>query len=297
MTGNQFSEVDLDLLADYVGGVLDGTPEHVRVTDLVTHDPVWRSAHESLTAGMTAVGSQLHALGAASEPMPADLAVRLEDAFRGATPAPGLEPIRGGLVAGPAPARHPRQRWRWAMPVAAAAAVLAIAGIGLDYLAGRSTTATDNRSSSAGSVAAQGEGAPMAASGEPQVSAPPTGDQIGSTGANYDDATLAGGVPTRLDQVPGKNATVAPAPLGDVAAGPLARLRAPDARLGCLNAIATANGAGPITVQTVDYARFRGKPALVVRFSAANGRWAWASGPACGTPGAGAATLASVPVG
>jgi hypothetical protein len=296
VTGNQFSEVDLDLLADYVGGVLDGTPEHVRVTDLVAHDPVWRSAHESLTAGMTAVESQLNALGAASEPMPADLAVRLEDAFRAATPAPRLEPIRGGLAAGRAPARPPRRRWRWAMPVAAAAAVLAVAGIGLDYLAGRSTTATDNRSSSAGSVA-QGEGAPMAASAEPQVPAPPTGDQIRSTGADYDDATLAGGVPTRLNQAPGKNATVAPAPLGDVAAGPLARLRAPDARLGCLNAIATANGAGPITVQTVDYARFRGKPALVVRFSAANGKWAWASGPACGTPDAGAATLASVPVG
>lgn len=182
------------------------------------------------------------------------------------------------------------------MPVAAAAGVLAVAGIGLDYLAGYSTTATDNRSSAAGSVA-QGEGAPLAASADPQVPVPPTGDQIRSSGADYDDATLAGGVPTRLDKAPGKNATVAPAPLGDTAAGPLARLRAPGARLDCLNAIAVANGAGPITVQTVDYARFRGKPALVVRFSAANGTWAWASGPACGTPDAGAATLASVPVG
>ena len=49
-------------------------------------------------------------------------------------------------------------------------------------------------------------------------------------------------------------------------------------------------------MESVDYARFDGAPALIVRFTAANGRWAWASGPACGTPAAGAATLGKVPV-
>ena len=294
MTGNQFSEVDLDLLADYVGGALDGTPEHVRVTDLVAHDPVWRAAHESLTAGMTAVGAQLSALGAASEPMPADLAVRLEEAFRTPPPAPRLEPIRGRVAADTTAAR--RRRWRWAVPVTAAAGVLAVAGIGVDYLARSSNTATDSRNSTAGG-APQAESAPMAASGAASVQALTTETKISSTGADYDYTTLASGLPTRLDRAPGKNATVAPGTADQSAAAPLARLRAPEARLSCLNAIATANGAGPITVQTVDYARFVGKPALVVRFSAANGRWAWASGADCGAPGAGAATLASVPVG
>jgi hypothetical protein len=83
----------------------------------------------------------------------------------------------------------------------------------------------------------------------------------------------------------------------DSAPAPLARLRAPDALMACLDAIGQANGAGTITVQSVDYARFEGNPALVVRFSAANGSWVWASGPACGAPGSGAATVASVPVG
>ena len=146
MTGNQFSEVDFDLLADYVGGALDGTPEHVRVTDLVAHDPAWRAAHETLTAGMTAVGAQLSALGAAAEPMPADLAVRLEEAFRAAPPAPRLEPVHGG-VAADRTARSRQRRWRWAVPVAAAAGVLAVAGIGVDYLARNSNTATDSRAS------------------------------------------------------------------------------------------------------------------------------------------------------
>jgi hypothetical protein len=294
VTGNQFSAVDFDLLADYVGGALDGTPDHATVADLVAHDPAWRAAHEDLAAGMTAVGDRLSALGAASEPMPADLAVRLEEAFRTAAPAPPrLEQIPGGGTSR-APATR-RRRWRWAVPIAAAAGVLAFAGIGVDYLAGRSNTATDSQTSSAGG-AARAEGAPMAASGLPQVAAPPAGDQIRSTGADYDLGTLASGFANRVEAPSAKGATVAPG-ADDETAAPLTRLRAPDALLGCLNAIATANGAGTITVQTVDYARFRGKPALVVRFSAANGNWAWASGPGCGAPGGAAATLASVPVG
>ncbi|HEY7272816.1 MAG TPA: hypothetical protein VH502_08785 [Actinoplanes sp.] len=293
MTGNQFSAVDFDLLADFVGGALDGTPDHHTVADLVAHDPAWRAAHADLATGMTAVGDRLSALGAASEPMPTDLAVRLEEAFRTAAQAPRLEPISGG-VPSRAPAKR-RRRWRWAVPIAAAAGVLAFAGVGVDYLAGRSNTATDSQTSSAGG-AARPEGAPMVASGVPQVAAPPAGDQIRSTGADYDTATLASGIAGRVEAPPAKSATVAPGVAGETGA-PLARLRARDALLGCLNAIATANGAGTITVQTVDYARFQGKPALVVRFSAANGSWAWASGPGCGAPAGDAATLASVPVG
>jgi hypothetical protein len=181
------------------------------------------------------------------------------------------------------------------VPIAAAAGVLAFAGVGVDYLAGRSNTATDSQASSAGG-AARPENAPMAASGLPQVAAPPADDQIRSTDTDYDLATLASGTAHRVEVPPAKGSTVAPR-AAEGGAAPLARLRAPDALLSCLNAIAAANGAGTITVQTVDYARFRGKPALVVRFSAANGNWAWASGPGCGAPGGDAATLASVPVG
>ena len=51
-----------------------------------------------------------------------------------------------------------------------------------------------------------------------------------------------------------------------------------------------------LSVLFVDYARYEGAPALIVGFTAANGGWTWAVGPECGTPGAGAATLAKVPV-
>ena len=39
MTAGEFREVDLDLLADYVGGALDGTPDEARVAQLVADGP------------------------------------------------------------------------------------------------------------------------------------------------------------------------------------------------------------------------------------------------------------------
>jgi hypothetical protein len=298
VTGDEFSAVDVDLLADYVGGALDGTPEHATVADLIARDPAWRRAHDTLAAGMTAVGAELRVLGKTPEPMPAELALRLDDAFaaprRGSLGAPSRPPRRHDGDRETTPAAHRRRWMRWAVPIAAAAAVLAFAGVGINYLAGNSSP--DSTTSAAGS-AGRAEQVPLAASGLPPVAAVPTGEQIHSSGTDYDAATLGSTTPGTPAARSGKGATLAPGVAGDSAAGPLVRLRAPSALLACLDAIATANGAGTITVQTVDYARFRGTPALVVRFSATNGTWAWASGPGCGAPGGGAATLASVPVG
>ena len=59
MTGAEFDGVDLDLLADYVGGALDGTPDQERVAGLVSTDPAWRRAFEMLEPGMIAVEAAL----------------------------------------------------------------------------------------------------------------------------------------------------------------------------------------------------------------------------------------------
>jgi hypothetical protein len=303
VTGDEFSTVDVDLLADYVGGALDGTPEHATVAELVARVPAWRTAHDALATGMAAVAGELRALGSAPEPMPADLTVRLDEALAAAAPrlesVPGLPsrpPRRHDTTRAAATAASRRRRMRWAVPIAAAAGVMAFAAVGIEYLAGNSNTGTDRAASTAGS-AGRGEDAPRAASALPPLAAPPTGDQIHSSGTDYDLATLGNATAGTLAAPTRKGAAPAPGVAGDSAEAPLARLRAPDALLGCLDAIATANGAGAITVQSVDYARFRGAPAVVVRFSAANGNWGWASGPRCGAPGGDAATLASVPVG
>ena len=161
MTGAEFSGVDIDLLADYVGGALDGTPDEAAVTALIAEDDAWREAHAALTEGVATVTADLRSFGAAPEPMPADVFARLDaallaagadpqagagpertapigDVFRGATAGPAaMEPGSDGvaparhLVAVPSASRSKRaRRLRWAAPVGIAAGVLAFVGFG-----------------------------------------------------------------------------------------------------------------------------------------------------------------------
>jgi len=79
--------------------------------------------------------------------------------------------------------------------------------------------------------------------------------------------------------------------------GALGRLGVQQALLACIDAISEQNGAGAVTAQTVDFARFNGAPALIVQFTAGNGTWVWATGAECGTPAGDADKLAAVKVG
>jgi len=314
VTAADFTGVDIDLLADYVGGALEGTPDEARVAALIVDDPAWRDAHALLSDGMAEVGDALGAWGAEPEPMPAEITARLEAAIAElAEPAPAAVPAAGRHLTvvretgvDRETARRPsprRRRLRWGAPIAAAAAVVAFAGVGFNYLAGASST--DNASSSAAGTGLTAQ----AAEGSASLSA----GKIISSGTDYDAGSLAVGPSEPLqapapsaptprvassDQVSAAEATpdgTAKADTGLV--DPLARLRPREALQVCLDEIAAKNGAGPITVQTVDYARFSGEPALVVRFTAANGAWVWASSPDCGLPGVGASTRDSVRVG
>ncbi|MEQ4300583.1 hypothetical protein ABNF97_04185 [Plantactinospora sp. B6F1] len=95
MTGGQFGEVDLDLLADYVGGALDGTPEQVEVARLIEQDPAWAEAHTNLTAGLDAVRLDLAGWAADPTPMPAAVLDRLTSALAGATVPRTDDPTAG----------------------------------------------------------------------------------------------------------------------------------------------------------------------------------------------------------
>jgi len=151
VTGAEFSGVDIDLLADYVGGALDGTPDEAVVAALITEDAAWRDAHALLSDGVAAVTGQLHALGSVAEPMPVDVIARFDAALLTATDAPEIADPSGGATVAPAvmepgtdgaaPARHlvavpsgsrgKRARLlRWAAPVGIAAGVLAFVGFG-----------------------------------------------------------------------------------------------------------------------------------------------------------------------
>jgi hypothetical protein len=321
VTGPEFGGVDIDRLADYIGGVLTGTPDESVVAALIADDPAWHAAYESLGGGMALVGAELGRLG--PEPMPAELATRLAAMFTApaepsaaegftiaeaapvpaelaAPPVPHLAAVRGDdpsedgarrvppPVRPKAPAARRGRRMRWAAPIAVAAGLVAFVGFGLDYLAGRGGTSSD-KASSAG-VADQGAGSAMASS--------PNESQLLASGTNYTIATL-GNEPIRPMTAPEANSSTYAKAVPDRAIDrdpALQSLARPEGLQECLDSIERANAHGAISVTSVDYARFNGDPAVVVRFTAANGAWAWASGPTCGSAGGGAATLGKVPV-
>jgi len=304
VTGAEFHGVDVDLLADYLGGALAGTPDESVVATLIADDPAWRSAYESLSGDVALVVAELGRFE--PEPMPEDVAARLEAAFAEAGARPQLT-----LVAGDeAPRVREKRKLRWVTPIAIAAGTVAFVGFGLDYLAGRGGGASDTASSSSGGSLTQerrdtanapaiggaepgyGESQSQRFSSEAPKAASPQ-PQVLTTGTDYTRATLAAPAPEPL-LAPG--ASSSPDAAGATIADELGRLSPMAGLQQCLNEIAEANGAGPITAESVDYAKFEGKPAIVVRFTAKNGMWAWASGPACGTPAGGADTRAKVPV-
>jgi hypothetical protein len=308
-TGADFTGVDIDLLADYVGGALDGAPDHARVAALIVAEPAWRDAHSLLSGGMAEVATGLHEWGAEAEPMPADVAARLESALADpvddqpagepAAATPRLVSVRESGLDRRRKSR--RRQTRWGASLAAAAAAVAVAGVGIAYLGGNSSSSSDTATSSAAGVAAA-----------PRKAALPSAGSITSTNRDYTAESLQSDGVTEITPFSAGNGAVPQAPsspadrgesssksmaAGEGLTGGLTRLRPPAALQACLDAIGAANGAGTISVQSVDYARFAGSPALIVHFTAANGAWAWASGPSCGLPGFGPATAYSVQVG
>ncbi|MEU7955846.1 hypothetical protein [Micromonospora humida] len=323
MTGREFREVDHDLLADYVGGALDGTPEHTVVARLVTEDPAWADAYAVLTPAVARVHDALAGWGAAAPEMPLAVVERLTAVLAGAGPAadddatprraaPGdVRPVR---AAGPVPTQPggrrtpggrpdegradpsgPGRRRRWARlagPVTLAAASLAAVGFGVAHLVD-GTADRDAATSLAGPAQERAEGG-FRFSGETRRS-----------GVDWSPSTLRGTTAAPMVQPvtppglqpgdePGVTTQISPgAPESKRLAAPagLDRLTGRTALDACLADIASAHQRGPLTVEVVDYATFNGEPALVVHFADSTGaRWAWVSGAECGVPGSGADT-------
>ncbi|MEU1836479.1 hypothetical protein [Micromonospora chersina] len=323
MTSREFSEVDHDLLADYLGGALDGTPEQATVAGLVEQDPAWAEAYAALARAVALVDADLAAWAAEPAPeLPPTVADRIDAALAGAGPAPTGdlvsdpgEPDSAPAVVPAQPSRntHPaggtgrpgrntgpgRRSRRWARlagPVALAAASVTAVGFGVSHLvdagAGRTTAAGDSAGSRADRDAAPLAAAPFRTTGPARHS-----------GTDYTPEGLSQPLAVFGAPSPSLGGGKENAPGGEdehrVGAGAtLSRLAAPEALASCLSAIGGEHAAGPLTVDLVDYARFRGSPALVVTFTDAGGaRWAWVSGPECGVPGSGADTRFTTRVG
>lgn len=289
--------VDWDLLADHLGGVPGN--DSALVAERIAHDPAWAAAAARLSGALDAVATDLRALPEPG-PMPADIVARLDATLRAAGPLVPATHAAGHAAAAPSPGhpggsrrprgradrqRQPRRMLRWSGGLAVAAGLVAFAALGLSSLTDSIWPASEQ------------EGAPAAG---PEVADSPT-SVIGepvllATGVDYHPPTLTGSVPPpgpgisggfppdAADHMPG-SADRDPPPAVPQA---LHRLWSdPQARLACLSTVVAAFQPAAISIQTVDFARFQGEPALVMAISVADGTsWFWVAGPACGTAGA-----------
>lgn len=289
MSGESWTsgEVDLDALADYTAGVLDGA-EAATIANLVATDPRWGSAHTALLTSVTAVRRDLRAAAAAPARMPDDVAARLDRAL-------AAEAGRGGVVVSLDAARSRRRRIATAVVGTAAAAVAVLGGL--------SIAAQLNFGGQAGTadVAPAAEGG---APGRAEAPLPPAAPSFSSAGGpvllvsgrDYTAQTvsvLTAGAPAAAPESAGKTA-MPDAAFGDAArgavGGALARLAPPAALQECLDAI---NASYPGVARTVDYARYEGVPALLAAVQQGTSLMIVIVGPDCGL--ADADVIATVP--
>ncbi|TDC39926.1 hypothetical protein E1211_02750 [Micromonospora sp. 15K316] len=89
MTVGRFREVDHDLLADYLGGALDGTPEQVVVARLVAEDAAWAEAYAQLAPAVAAVEGELARWGEPVAEMPPEVVEQITAALAALPPPAG----------------------------------------------------------------------------------------------------------------------------------------------------------------------------------------------------------------
>lgn len=261
MTGARFGEVDLDLLADYLVGVLDEADES-RVAGLIASDAAWAGAYRELSSASEAVEVVLGELGRESTgPMPADVAARIDEALRGA----GI-----GQVISLEDRRQRRHKRLTAVAAVAASVLTVFAGVTVVRVVGsqggNNVTSAGSPYSDSGApgVAPQAEGGAGDA-GAPALVAPSviaSGRDYRETDLRLDSAAIGKDVEDlTATQPPTTRAadvhvpTAVPAELRDLAADPSALQR-------CLAAVAGRHPGALVT--GVDLARYQGRPAVVV---------------------------------
>ncbi|WP_033345389.1 anti-sigma factor [Catenuloplanes japonicus] len=262
------TEAQWDLLADYLGGALDGDPRRDEIAGLIESDPEWREAHTLLAEADDAVRDDLRLLAEAPvEPMPDDVFARLLPT--------NVIPMR-------------RRVPRWVLPATIAAGVLAFASVGITGLLGGDESSSDV-ASSAGGAAPEAAALPMIA------------EQILISGRDYtpESAQELGTAPQALSSPMSASGQDAPS-VGRDGSVPdeLFPLQNQSVLRACLRAIGLEHGAVAATVRLIDYASFEGGPSLLVLFTDTAGQdVVWVSGPQCGAAGMGADTRYRTPVG
>ena len=244
-------QVDHDLLADYVGGALEGTRAHDEVAHLIATVPAWRRAAEQLMAALDATALDLGRLRDTPEPMPADVVERISDA---------LAPLAREVAPPPQPKPF-IHKLRWAVPIAVAAAALGFYALKIPV---------ETYSQTTGAPALRAPEAAADSAGKANALPVPTI----SSGRQLDRNNL-GEDAIRSGSTPPKSAIYGNEP-------GLERLFNPLALQACLDAVAVVLPGKPTLVE---YASFEGRPALVISITATEGKWTFVAGPNCGLTG------------
>lgn len=282
---------DLDTLADYVEGLLAGTPEGDAVAARIAADPTWADAYQQLTSANQEVIGALG--GLANPPLPDEVATQLDRALA------AEHRVNPTSTSGEAQDEHAAA---WAKPAghrprrpnghladravriggwAAAAAVVAL--VAVTGLAALHSSSQQDDTASSDSAASAPERAP-AVSGR-SSGFPYTTTGLGPQARALLSATTRAAPAQTSSQAP----EAAPAPTSVSA---LDRLTTPSALAACLTALRVAS---PLAV---DYATLDGAPAVVL-VTAGPGSTRLtviAAGPNCGLNGA-ADQLARVVIG
>lgn len=91
---------DVIVLAEYLAGVLEGTPAAAETAKRIRDEPVWGQASRALARSTSEVTATLAAWGLRDEPMPADVVERISTALAqaGTGPHPADELATGGTA-------------------------------------------------------------------------------------------------------------------------------------------------------------------------------------------------------
>jgi hypothetical protein len=279
------SEAELDLLADYAAGVLDG-PAAAAVAHRLDADARWAQAHAALVEADAAVRNDLREAATPPVSMPTDVVARLESTLAAlpnvplasvaalpnvplASVAKSARP-RGvtATVTALGAARAKRRRIFTGIVAAAAAAVAIAGGIGISTAvtsrtdrSARPESAADRDSSAAGPAAAPSprprDAPALLTSGADYR--PETLIQAAARSAGSTDEALGAAPPAA--QPPDRSAPEVPQAVRDNTPQSLARLTGSAELAACLDAIRSAH---PGAVRLVDFARFNGAPAAIV---------------------------------
>lgn len=315
--------VDWDLLADHLGGALEGTPEGAEVARLVSTDPSWARAAAELSAAFESVTADLRTLPSPS--LPDDVAVRLESVLAGAVGAPDVASRPRPATLAPAgragdeprrpptrPGAGPRRRmvgWGAGFTIAAGLAVFAALGLtalDLDQPLSEIVAGGGDDSDGGQSGAAAPDEAPLGTpEGEPDARAEAgAAPVVIATGTEYEAPMLVTDEPEPpSSSTPGFGDAEEPPPavaapefgtdsrdeVPEQVPPELLRLwMDPEARAECLAMVRDSVEPAPVRIDTVDFARYEGEDALVIWLTTSDGlRRALVSGAECGTVAAG----------